>query len=161
MATFPTLHGLHNPLPRSQFLGQDHPLTHQFPLKQQVHHKTAPTHEVLMPRAAKFNILEMMGGRGLCNGEKGLQQELKRQVVVPQSSISSQEEEAPSGEKEEQEGEGGDDDEGSVEVPEDGFEKEMMGLTGGFPGGEKGLKKFIEKKQPSYKATNNVVSLSF
>ena len=94
----------------------------------------------------KFNILEMMGGRGLCNGEKGIQQELKKQVVVEdQPSLSSQEE-ASSGNKEEQE------DEGSVEVPEDGFEKEMMGLTGGFPGGEKGLKKFIEKKQPSYKS---------
>ncbi|KAB5538953.1 hypothetical protein DKX38_016486 [Salix brachista] len=30
-------------------------------------------------------------------------------------------------------------------VLEDGFEKELMGLTGGFPGGEKGLEKFIEK----------------
>ena len=157
MATFPTLHGLHNPLPRSQFLGQDHPLlTHHFPLKQQVHHhKTAPTHEVLKPHA-KFNILEMMGGRGLCNGEKGIQQELKKQVVVQdQPSLSSQEE-ASSGNKEEQE------DERSVEVPEDGFEKEMMGLTGGFPGGEKGLKKFIEKSNPpTTKATNNVVTISF
>ena len=26
-----------------------------------------------------------------------------------------------------------------------GFEKEMMGFTGGFPGGEKGLRLFIEK----------------
>ena len=33
-------------------------------------------------------------------------------------------------------------------VPEDGFEKELLGLTGGFPGGEKGLKSFIEKNPP-------------
>uniref|UniRef100_A0A6N2N368 Uncharacterized protein n=1 Tax=Salix viminalis TaxID=40686 RepID=A0A6N2N368_SALVM len=36
-------------------------------------------------------------------------------------------------------------------VPEDGFEKELMGLTGGFPGGEKGLEKFIEENPPPKK----------
>ncbi|TKY65492.1 NAD(P)H-quinone oxidoreductase subunit S [Spatholobus suberectus] len=158
MATFPSLHGLHNPLPRSQFLGHDHPLTHHFPLKQPpstVHHKTPTTHEVLKLRA-KFNILELLGGRGLCNGEKGLQQELERQVVVddqPQPP-SSPAEAASSGKEEEGSGS-----EGSVKVPEDGFEKEMMGLTGGFPGGEKGLQKFIEKNTPPKPA--NVVTMSF
>ncbi|KAJ8527020.1 hypothetical protein K7X08_029497 [Anisodus acutangulus] len=34
------------------------------------------------------------------------------------------------------------------ELPLDGFDKEMMGFTGGFPGGEKGLKKFIEQNPP-------------
>ncbi|KAK7394817.1 hypothetical protein VNO78_15356 [Psophocarpus tetragonolobus] len=149
MATFPTLHGLQNPLPRSQFLGQDHSLTHHFPLKQppfMIHHKAAPTHHEVLKPYAKFNILEMMGGRGLCNGEKGLEKELKRQVVVEDLPPP------PSG-KEEQEDEGG-----AVKVPEDGFEKEMMGLTGGFPGGEKGLKNFIEKNPPA--KPTNVVTLS-
>lgn len=87
---------------------------------------------------AKFDVLEVFGGRGLCNGEAGLEKELKRQV---------EEEEAPAGgtEKEKEK------ENGSVEstsVAEDGFEKEMMGLTGGFPGGEKGLKKFIEENPP-------------
>ncbi|CAJ1818176.1 unnamed protein product [Sphenostylis stenocarpa] len=152
MATFPTLHALHNLFPRSQFLGQDHLLTHHLPLKQPSSTglpKAPPTHEVLKPQA-KFNILEMMGGRGLCNGEKGLQQELKRKLVDEQLPPS-----ASSGK--EQEDEGGD--EGTGEVPEDGFEKEMMGLTGGFPGGEKGLKKFIEKNPPP--KPDNVLTTSF
>lgn len=36
-------------------------------------------------------------------------------------------------------------------VSEDGFEKELLGLTGGFPGGEKGLKKFIQENPPPKK----------
>ncbi|QCE12260.1 NAD(P)H-quinone oxidoreductase subunit S, chloroplastic-like [Vigna unguiculata] len=134
MATFATLHGLHNPFPRSQFLGQEHPLRPP--------PKAPPTHEMLKPQA-KFNIFEMMGGRGLCNGEKGIQQELKRQPIVVDQPPPS----ASSG-KEEEEDDDENGDEGG-EVPEDGFEKEMMGLTGGFPGGEKGLKKFIEKELSS------------
>lgn len=149
MATFATLHGLNNSFPRSQFLGQEH----LFPLKpppSTVHPKAPPTHEVLKLQA-KFNILEMMGGRGLCNGEKGIQQELKRQpIVVDQPPPSS------SSTKEQEEDEIGD--EGSDELPADGFEKEMMGLTGGFPGGEKGLKKFIEKNSPP--KPDNVFTIS-
>ncbi|KAK7374218.1 hypothetical protein VNO80_07645 [Phaseolus coccineus] len=153
MATVPTLHGLHNPFPRSQFLGQEHPPTHHFFLRQPpstVHPKAPPTHEVLKPQA-KFNILEMMGGRGLCNGEKGIQKELKRPLIVvdqpPPSASSGKEQEDESG------------DEGKGEVPVDGFDKEMMGLTGGFPGGEKGLKKFIEKNPPP--KSDNVLTMSF
>jgi hypothetical protein len=33
-------------------------------------------------------------------------------------------------------------------VDSDAFEKEMMGLTGGFPGGEVGLKDFVAKNPP-------------
>ncbi|KAL0331089.1 UNVERIFIED_CONTAM: NAD(P)H-quinone oxidoreductase subunit S, chloroplastic [Sesamum angustifolium] len=36
-------------------------------------------------------------------------------------------------------------------LSEDAFEKELLGLTGGFPGGEKGLKKFIEQNPPPKK----------
>ncbi|XP_071695807.1 NAD(P)H-quinone oxidoreductase subunit S, chloroplastic-like [Rutidosis leptorrhynchoides] len=40
----------------------------------------------------------------------------------------------------------------SINVPENGFNKELLGLTGGFPGGEKGLKEFIEKNPPPKKS---------
>lgn len=86
--------------------------------------------------------MEIMGGRGLCNGEKGLQQELERQVVVDDHPLPPPPE--SSGEEQEQLNSDG----SVVAVAEDAFEKEMMGLTGGFPGGEKGLKKFIEENPP-------------
>ncbi|KAK7295024.1 hypothetical protein RJT34_17927 [Clitoria ternatea] len=159
MASFAALHGLHDSLLRSQFLGQDHH-HHHHPLKQPpstttVHHRRPTQDQVLKP-CAKFNIFEMMGGRGLCNGEKGLQIELKRQVLDAADSKASSSEAvaAKSSGKEEENGSGSGGDDGVVAVPEDGFEKEMMGLTGGFPGGEKGLIKFIEKNPP------NVVTLS-
>ncbi|XP_061339956.1 NAD(P)H-quinone oxidoreductase subunit S, chloroplastic-like [Gastrolobium bilobum] len=140
MAAFATLHGLHDSLLRSQFLGQDH----HFPLKQPstLVHQRKPTCE-LQPRA-KFNIVEIMGGRGICKGEMGLEQELKRQVdEQPQQVVVT----AEHGKEHENSG-GGDGGINSVAVPEDAFEKEMMGLTGGFPGGEKGLIKFIEENPP-------------
>ncbi|KAF9685924.1 hypothetical protein SADUNF_Sadunf03G0105000 [Salix dunnii] len=42
---------------------------------------------------------------------------------------------------------------GSLEKPgvlDDAFEKELTGLTGGFPGGEKGLKKIFEENLNNY-----------
>ncbi len=84
-----------------------------------------------------------MGGRGLCNGELGLQQELKRNIEEQAS--------APADTKQEKSD--------SLEisttgnVSEDAFDKELMGLTGGFPGGEKGLQTFIEKNPPPKKTT--------
>ncbi|KAK6158387.1 hypothetical protein DH2020_005701 [Rehmannia glutinosa] len=86
----------------------------------------------------KFNLYEILGGRGLCNGEEGLQQELKKNVTKETSplettSLSSQEKTSV------------------LEISEDAFEKELLGLTGGFPGGEKGLKKFIEQNPPPKK----------
>ncbi|PNY06937.1 hypothetical protein L195_g003419 [Trifolium pratense] len=77
----------------------------------------------------------MMGGRGLCNGEKGLEQELKRKVDKEETT-------SPPNEKVEENSSDID------EIPKDGFDKEMMGLTGGFPGGEKGLIKFIQDNPP-------------
>lgn len=90
-----------------------------------------------VPRA-KFNLYEILGGRGLCNGEEGLQQELKKNVSKEQSP---QETPPPSTEEKP----------GVLEISEDAFEKELLGLTGGFPGGEKGLKKFIEENPPPKK----------
>ncbi|KAK1400611.1 Chlororespiratory reduction31 [Heracleum sosnowskyi] len=84
---------------------------------------------------AKLSIFEIFGGRGLCNGEEGLQQELKKTVSQePSSSVLEVQEES------------------RIEnIPEDGFDKELLGLTGGFPGGEKGLQAFIAKNPPPEK----------
>lgn len=85
-----------------------------------------------------------MGGRGLCNGEEGLQQELKRNIEPAPSPDSVKDEEKPAL--------------AAVDdVPEDGFDKELLGLTGGFPGGEKGLKQFLEKNPPPEKTSGNII----
>ena len=119
----------------TKFLGQTHLLSTPNrsvfpPPKQQPN-----VHKV--KAMAKFNRWEVMGGRGLCNGEKGIEKELNRNIEKETSKPEN-----------ETEKESCDDSNLSFEVPEDGFEKEMMGLTGGFPGGEKGLKTFIEQNPP-------------
>ncbi|CAI8607207.1 unnamed protein product [Vicia faba] len=116
-----------------------------------------------------------MGGRGLCKGEEGLQKELKREIgsddqnqppsseaasnnstqsfesVAEASNNSTQSfesvaEASNSTQSFESVAEASNNSTQSFEsVAEDGFEKELMGLTGGFPGGEKGLRKFIEE----------------
>lgn len=88
-----------------------------------------------------------MGGRGLCNGEAGLDKELKKSLAPPDTdSLSSQEKST-----------------GSVveSIPEDGFGKELLGLTGGFPGGEKGLRKFIEENPPPKKSPPQDLTTEF
>ncbi|KDP25293.1 hypothetical protein JCGZ_20449 [Jatropha curcas] len=93
---------------------------------------------------AKFDLFEILGGRGLCNGEKGIQQELKKDIESSLSpSVSANEENSSTTEA-------------SVtgDVTENAFEKELMGLTGGFPGGEKGLKKFLEENPPPKKQSS-------
>ncbi|XP_010541699.1 PREDICTED: NAD(P)H-quinone oxidoreductase subunit S, chloroplastic [Tarenaya hassleriana] len=116
---------------RSNFLGQTHLFsTHHlstFPVPKQ-------QSNVQIKAMAKFNLWEVMGGRGLCNGEKGIQKELRRNVEDQETSVD----ESNNLETEDS----------SVKIPENAFEKEMMGLTGGFPGGEKGLKTFIERNPP-------------
>ncbi|KAI3713532.1 hypothetical protein L1987_72110 [Smallanthus sonchifolius] len=117
-------------------LHKSHFLTHtQFPISL---HKSPSSfrHQIITP-SAKFNIYEILGGRGLCNGEEGLQQELKKpppEKSPPPPSPSTNQEDPV-----------------TFTVPEDGFEKELLGLTGGFPGGEKGLKDFIQKNPPPKK----------
>lgn len=98
---------------------------------------------------AKFNLSEILGGRGLCNGEEGLQKELSRSAEELASEVGYKEQEKP--------------DSSAIptveSVPEEGFEKELMGLTGGFPGGEKGLMLFIEKNPPPEKPTGGKATL--
>ncbi|KAK9161911.1 hypothetical protein Syun_002813 [Stephania yunnanensis] len=96
---------------------------------------TSRSRSINAAAAPKFNLAQVMGGRGLCNGEKGLQLELQRtpppQLLgssSPSTSITSYDNEAAA----------------AAALPQNAFEKELMGLTGGFPGGEKGLTNFIQ-----------------
>ncbi|KAL0919064.1 hypothetical protein M5K25_011133 [Dendrobium thyrsiflorum] len=103
--------------------------------------RTTSGSSTVMTPSAKFNLYEMMGGRGLCNGEQGLGKELERPIIVEPESVPLTQAAAidpslPSPSKI-----GGD----------EGFEKELLGLTGGFPGGERGLQSFIEKNPPTIK----------
>lgn len=127
------LQTLQGTLSRSQFLGQHYisnlPHRPHFSVPKEPRFKLKP--------CAKFNLSELLGGRGLCNGEQGIQLELKRNVDESTSAKDSEAENPGSS--------------GSSSIengPEDGFEKELMGLTGGFPGGEKGLQKFIQENPP-------------
>lgn len=134
MATSFNLPTLQGPLlHKSQFLGHTQfvNLTHT--------HKSSKqsSHQIINP-CAKFNLFEILGGRGLCNGEEGLQQELKKppseiSLPPPPTTTTAGQEDL-------------------VTLPESGFEKELLGLTGGFPGGEKGLREFIEKNPPPKKS---------
>ncbi|KAL3652778.1 hypothetical protein CASFOL_002459 [Castilleja foliolosa] len=125
---------LHTHLHKSHFLGQTS-FTKSTP-------KSIPAPPKLKNRpTAKLNIYEILGGRGLCNGEERLQQELGKNVpketekTTPLSSSSSEIEEKID----------------ILEITENDFEKELLGLTGGFPGGETGLQIFIEKNPPPQK----------
>ncbi|KAI3839200.1 hypothetical protein MKX03_032830 [Papaver bracteatum] len=109
---------------------------------------------------SKFNLFEIMGGRGLLNGEKSLQEQLKKMNTTPTEVAS---ETTPPKEQEDEENltpsittASSTDETASVslDVPDDAFDKELLGLTGGFPGGEKGLRSFIEKNPPPPKKTS-------
>ncbi|CAI0441145.1 unnamed protein product [Linum tenue] len=136
-----TLQPIHQgALLRSNFLGQKN--LHTKPHKPS--YSSIPKDSRLKQvTRAKFDLSQLLGGRGLCNGEEGLEKELKRSV---EPIISDRDDEVSSGS---QLPEG---------VPEDGFDKEMMGLTGGFPGGEKGLQKFIEENPPPKKTDSRALA---
>lgn len=131
-------------LHKSHFLGQPnfsrfiHKSIFTIP-KQPSSFKSTPT--------AKFNLYEILGGRGLCNGEEGLLKELKKSPANPEEAAP------PVDTPQEQ-----------VNPPppssEDGFEKELLGLTGGFPGGEKGLMKFIEQNPPLKKGESAIAEFT-
>ncbi|GKV40035.1 hypothetical protein SLEP1_g47716 [Rubroshorea leprosula] len=130
MASPINLSTLQGPPLRSHFLGQNRLL----------HHSSRPSFPVtklhFLTVHAKFDLSEILGGRGLCNGEKGLQQELKRNIEQESSEAIAEQKSS---------------DATTISVPEDAFDKELMGLTGGFPGGEKGLEKFITENPPPKK----------
>ncbi|XP_059662209.1 NAD(P)H-quinone oxidoreductase subunit S, chloroplastic [Cornus florida] len=139
--TLPSLQGplLH----KSHFLGQTH--LFNLPQKPNLIFPKVPLTFLLKP-TAKFKLSEILGGRGLCNGEEGLQQELKRSITEqPPSTLAIKDQEKKLATSS-----------STVEtILEDGFDKELLGLTGGFPGGEKGLQNFIEKNPPPKKTAVN------
>uniref|UniRef100_A0A5B7BTA2 NAD(P)H-quinone oxidoreductase subunit S n=1 Tax=Davidia involucrata TaxID=16924 RepID=A0A5B7BTA2_DAVIN len=138
MASSFTLPNLHGPLlHKSQFLGQTHLFNPAHKSSSNI--PKVPSTFVLKP-TAKFDLFQIMGGRGLCNGEEGLQQELKKTITQEPSPVPMNDQEKSGA--------------STVEsiTEEDAFEKELLGLTGGFPGGEKGLKKFIEQNPPPKKS---------
>uniref|UniRef100_A0A0F7GYA2 Chlororespiratory reduction31 n=1 Tax=Cypripedium formosanum TaxID=53042 RepID=A0A0F7GYA2_9ASPA len=95
-----------------------------------------PPRTTLLTPSAKFNLSEILGGRGLCNGEQGLQNELNRSVTKEPEPPSLTPTPPP------------------LSSADEGFEKEMLGLTGGFPGGERGLRRFIEENPPPGKKSS-------
>ncbi|KAI3993323.1 hypothetical protein MKX01_010066 [Papaver californicum] len=118
----------------------------------------------IKPISSKFNLFEIMGGRGLLNGEKSLQEQLKKMNTTTTEVVS---EITPPKEEEDEENltpstttASSTDETASVslDVPDDAFGKELLGLTGGFPGGEKGLGSFIEKNPPPPKKTRPATS---
>lgn len=88
------------------------------------------------PPSASFRLAEILGGRGLCNGEVGIRKELSSTPTTPSTPTADS---SPGGAAAEAD---------PPAVDPDAFEKEMMGLTGGFPGGEVGLKDFVAKNPP-------------
>ncbi|KAE9615569.1 putative NADH dehydrogenase-like complex, subunit S [Lupinus albus] len=153
MSTFVAVHSLHGSLLRSQFLGQDNLTNHHLHNKPSTIH-TKQSYKVVQP-CAKFDLFQILGGRGLLNGEEGLQKELQKQVGNDQKSSSPPSEAEEESEKEQEEENSGGSTISTEIGAEDGFEKELMGLTGGFPGGEKGLKKFIEENPLPKKSEGN------
>lgn len=105
-----------------------------------IHRPLNRRYQAYRPITAKFQLSELMGGRGLCGGEEGIQNELKKPIPEsPPPSIP------PSP---------------SVDTPDDAsFEKELLGLTGGFPGGEKGLRRFIEENPPPQKKPTGKITV--
>ncbi|RCV43439.1 hypothetical protein SEVIR_9G300400v4 [Setaria viridis] len=89
------------------------------------------------PPSASFRVSEILGGRGLCNGEVGVRKELAS-TPPPSTTVSSPESSTGSTPTEA----------APPAVDLDAFEKELLGLTGGFPGGEVGLKDFVAKNPP-------------
>ncbi|KAM3711861.1 hypothetical protein ACB098_01G140600 [Castanea mollissima] len=125
---------------KSHFLGRNHLSQHLQKQSFLIHNKPPTQHSIT---CAKFDLSQIMGGRGLCNGEEGLQKELNRNIEEQESAAADTKQEKSD----------------SLalstidNVSENAFEKELMGLTGGFPGGEKGLQTFIEKNPPPKKTT--------
>lgn len=140
MASNISLPSFQGPLLKSKFLGRTD-LSNLAPKSFTTHRR--PSTRYLRPYA-KFDLSEILGGRGLLNGERGVEKELTR-------NVEDQTPAAVADETGEEEKSGSSEITGIDSAQEAAFDKELMGLTGGFPGGEKGLRKFIEKNPPPKK----------
>ncbi|XP_024537185.1 NAD(P)H-quinone oxidoreductase subunit S, chloroplastic-like [Selaginella moellendorffii] len=85
-------------------------------------------------RAQGFNFWEILGGRGL--GEDQMTSISNERPLFKDAVLSSEKTDARNKKEEEEDGD---------------FEKELGGLTGGFPGGETGLIDFLLKNPPPAK----------
>ncbi|XP_065858589.1 NAD(P)H-quinone oxidoreductase subunit S, chloroplastic [Euphorbia lathyris] len=130
---------LQGTLLRSNFLGQNNLFNR--PQNHRPHSLIPKESKSKLKPCAKFNLFEILGGRGLLNGEQGIEKELTRDIEASESAAKDEN----SGTVEETSTTG------TESVPENAFDKELMGLTGGFPGGEKGLIKFVEENPPPKK----------
>ena len=112
---------------------------------------------------------QLLGGRGLPGGENYLKDESKRKTLIDRMTegegrsgvkkplkLKSKEEEE---EEEVMKVKGNNEGEMKL-LGDNGFEKEMMGLTGGFPGGETGLRKFIEENPAPAPSSSSSSSIS-
>ncbi|KAJ0981747.1 hypothetical protein J5N97_010002 [Dioscorea zingiberensis] len=81
---------------------------------------------------SSWAALQRRGGQ-----PKRAQEAVRRRDSTPSSSISA------------------------FQVGEGAFEKELLGLTGGFPGGEKGLKRFIQENPPPQSKDARELGLQF
>ncbi|XP_050377181.1 NAD(P)H-quinone oxidoreductase subunit S, chloroplastic [Argentina anserina] len=145
MASNINLPSFQGPLLKSNFLGRND-LYNLAPRPCfTVQRRPSPHH---LRTYAKFNLFEILGGRGLLNGERGVEKELTRNVEEEAAAAAVGDETEKTEGEEESEGSAV---AGIDSAQEAAFEKELMGLTGGFPGGETGLRKFIEKNPPPKK----------
>ena len=132
-ASIPVHTTIRNPLKKYSVFHK----THHFFSQSSSHPRT------IFTLSAKFQLSEIMGGRGLCNGEAGLEKELKR-TIQQDPSPNSHSQPSPSSSASSS----------PSSTNDEAFEKELLGLTGGFPGGEKGLMKFIQENPPPKKTSS-------
>ncbi|XP_020102782.1 NAD(P)H-quinone oxidoreductase subunit S, chloroplastic [Ananas comosus] len=120
-------------------------------LRRSVTKPSPPLHLLSRPRSpslrpsAKLRLSEIMGGRGLCNGEEGLLKELTRPAEAAAASAPPPPPPPPPTQLQPS----------PLGIDDGAFEKELLGLTGGFPGGEKGLRRFIEENPPPRKGAGD------
>lgn len=96
----------------------------------------------LSSRAEGFDLWEVLGGRGLKGGEDGLRAE-KAEKIFEEARKNLPKEGKKKGSVA--------GNIGAAEGLPGTFDKELGGLTGGFPGGENGLRQFLQSNPPPAK----------
>ncbi|BBN18083.1 NAD(P)H-quinone oxidoreductase subunit S, chloroplastic [Marchantia polymorpha subsp. ruderalis] len=99
-------------------------------------------------RAQGFDFWQVLGGRGLPGGEAGLKTEEGAKKLFANVGEKSSKSSSETGDEERDQVEG-----------YDAFGKEMSGMVGGFPGGEKGLRQFLQAYPPPTKASKELERL--
>lgn len=97
-------------------------------------------------RAEGFDLGSLLGGRGLKGGEPGLKTDAGLQNLFKDEAVPK-----------EKKGKKGPSDLEADDVVVGPFDKELSGLTGGFPGGEKGLRQFLSRFPPPAKISSELL----